>query len=572
MPSLGDVTVVAEASEDAKAIDVQKLGRQRPEVFKSTWMEVAFVVSVVFSLAMADFIISGFQVVLPVLIKPLNIPPEAQTWPSNVLTLVAGAFLFPLGRVADMYGGYVVFHVGLIWFLVFTVLAGFSQNLTMLIVCRALQGLGAAAFMPAGISLLGKTYRPGPRKNFVFSLYGAMAPLGFFVGIIIAGMAEDLLSWRWYFFIGGMLAALFCVGSLLTSPRDYAEARKLDIKMDWWGVCTTVPGLMLFIYAITDSANAPGGWTSPRILVTLILGLTLLGVAVYVEGWVAENPIIPADIFQVQFIKRMLLLLFFTWGCFSIYLYYTNFYIELILGRSPLLTSVYFAPWAGGGVVLALTSGVILHLLPGRVLLLLCGVTQVVAMLMFALMPSRPNYWAWIFVAMVCEAVCNDILWTVSNVFLTTSLPKRRQGLAGAVISVTLFLGGAFFLAIVDVAKAQFVATGVPLKTQYKYIFWIGVGIAAFALAVCAFINIDKAGGDYTVDEKEEQSRKSSTCPSEFASKVPSMANLNAHAHGAAPVVVGEAGEQDQADAQRAADDGLKKDGGSRVVVQEMGV
>ncbi|KAK5988070.1 Efflux pump terJ-like protein [Cladobotryum mycophilum] len=478
-----NVVAITEASEDLPHVtDVDKLGRQRPEVFSSAWMEVAFVISVLFSLGMA-------------------------TWPSNVLTLVAGSFLFPLGRVADMYGGYLVFNGGLIWFTIWTIVAGFSPNFIMLVVCRALQGLGAAAFMPAGISLLGKIYRPGPRKNFIFSLYGAMAPLGFFAGIIVGGMAQHLLSWRWYFFIGGIIAAVFCVGSILTAPKDYAETREMGVKMDWYGVCTTVPGLMLVIYAITDSANAPGGWISPRILTTLILGLIFLGAAVYVEGWVAEAPLIPADIFQVKYIKRML-------------------FIELVLGKSPLLTSVYFAPWAGGGVVLAITSGVILHVIPGRILLVICGVTQVIAVLMFALMPDHPNYWAWIFTAMLAEATCNDILWTVSNVFLTTSLPKRRQGLAGALISVTLFLGGAFFLAIVDVAKAQFIASGMDLKHQYKYVFWIGVGIAGLALLVCFFINLDKADGDYTVDEKEQQNREGSATDVEPVSENVSQTNV----------------------------------------------
>lgn len=169
---------------------------------------------------------------------------------------------------------------------------------------------------------------------------------------------------------------------------------------------------------------------------------------------------------------------------------------------SPLLTATYFAPWAAGGLVLATTSGLILHLLSGKVLIVAAGVSKIIAVLMFAIMPDNPNYWAWIFPAMLCEAACVDVLWTVSNVFLTTSLPKNRQGLAGALISVMLFLGGAFFLAIADVAKQQFVLSGMDLKHQYKNVFWIGVGLAGVALIICIFMDLDKAGGALTVDEK----------------------------------------------------------------------
>ncbi|KAI9158231.1 Drug resistance protein [Paramyrothecium foliicola] len=499
-----DDSTIANDVVDARLQDLEKLGRQRPEVFSSIWMEVAFVSSMLGALAMADYIIGGFQVVLPALIEPLDIPESSQTWPSGVLTLVAGAFLFPLGRLADMYGGYIVFNGGLIWFTLWNMITGFSNSFTMLMLGRAMEGLGAAAFLPAGISVLGKIYRPGPRKNLVFSLYGAIAPMGFFLGIITGGMAQDLMTWRWYFWLGAIITTLCTVGTVLTAPKDYNETRKMGVRMDWLGVCTTVPGMMLVIYAITDSTHATGGWSSPQILVTFCLGLLFLAAAIYVEGWVATAPLIPADIFRVQFMKRMLVCLFLIWGVFSLFLVYSNFFIELVIGHSALLTAAWFAPWAVGGVILSTASGLILHILPGRVLLVITMVAKLLAVLLFALMPRNPNYWAWVFPAMVAECTCVDVLWTVSNVFLTTSLPRNRQGLAGALISITLFLGSAFFLAIAEVAVGQFKKNGLDLKEQYQGVFWIGVGFAAVALLISVFINLGKAGCTLTVDEKLE--------------------------------------------------------------------
>lgn len=144
-----------------------------------------------------------------------------------------------------------------------------------------------------------------------------------------------------------------------------------------------------------------------------------------------------------------------------------------------------------------------MHIFPGRVILIISGVSKVLAVLLFALMPSQPNYWAWVFPAMVCEAACVDVLWTVSNVFMTTSLPQHRQGLAGAVISLTLFLGGAFFLAVADVAKSQFKAAGMGLQGQFKGIFWVGVVVAGMALVDCFFIKLGKAGSAPRVDDEK---------------------------------------------------------------------
>lgn len=265
------------------------------------------------------------MVVLPPLMKPLDIPETAFTWPASVMTLTAGAFILPCGRLADMIGGYAVFHGGLIWFIVWTVATGFSNGFLMLTFLRGMQGIGAAAFLPAGVSLLGRTYRPGPRKNIVFALYGAITPLGFFAGVVIGGMSHMVLTWSWYFWIGAMLTTVCCIGSLLTSPRDYCEARKRGVVMDWWGFCTMVPGLILFIYAITDSRQAKGGWASPQVIVALLLGIAFLAAAVYVEGWKAEKPLVPPAIFKVKYMKRMLLTLFLIWGVFALYLLYACF-------------------------------------------------------------------------------------------------------------------------------------------------------------------------------------------------------------------------------------------------------
>lgn len=195
----------------------------------------------------------------------------------------------------------------------------------MLIMCRAMEGLGAACILPCGISLLGSVYRPGPRKNFVFAMYGAVCPIGFFLGMFMGGLSQQLLSWRWYFWIGAMASALSCITALVSIPIDFAEAKARNLRMDWWGVCTTVPGLLLVVYAITDSANAPSGWANPRIWVTFVAGVLFLLSAVYVEGWVAEMPLVPADIFKVRHMGRMLLCLFVTYGVFAIYLFYANF-------------------------------------------------------------------------------------------------------------------------------------------------------------------------------------------------------------------------------------------------------
>lgn len=224
-----------------------------------------------------------------------------------------------------MYGGHVVYVSGLSWLLVWSLIGGFSTNPAMLIVTRAIAGLGPAACLPASIMLLGKTYRPGPRKNLVFGMYGACAPLGFFFGIIMGGVTAQFLTWRWYFYLGSIVLAVVVLTSIFFVPSDWNEERPAGVKMDYLGLATTVPGLILLVFAITDGAHAPHGWKTPYIIVTFILGVLLLGGAVYVEGWVASQPLLPFDIFKPKYMVRLVIALFFSYGAFGTFLLYSSF-------------------------------------------------------------------------------------------------------------------------------------------------------------------------------------------------------------------------------------------------------
>lgn len=221
-----------------------------------------------------------------------------------------------------MHGGYPVFNAGMLWFSAWSLAAGFMTSPVPFIVCRAMQGLGASAFLPTGIMLLGRVYRPGPRKNFVFGMYGAIAPAGFWAGMIVGGVAAEKLTWRWFFWIGSAASFVAAGVSIVAVPRDKGAP---GVTMDWWGLGTICPGLVLLVFAITQSSGAPKGWGEPYIIASVVLGVLFLIAGWYVEGRVSPDPFLPAEIFKPKCMKQMLIALFLAYGTFGIFLYYSNF-------------------------------------------------------------------------------------------------------------------------------------------------------------------------------------------------------------------------------------------------------
>ncbi|KAI9843358.1 MAG: hypothetical protein M1837_006484 [Sclerophora amabilis] len=482
---------------------IERLGRQRPEKFKSGFAETGFLFSMFMSQILAEYFVSGFNVLLPTLLERFDIPSASATWPASAFSIVVSTFLLGFGRLADMYGGYPVFLFGLVWLMIWSVVAGFSQNEIMLDVCRAMQGLGPAASLPSAMMLMGSIYRPGPRKNLIFSIYGAAAPFGFFVGILFSGIAGQYLDWQWYFWIGAILTLVTTVAAYFSIPSDLEEHRKLGLKMDWLGLALIVAGLTLFIFAITQSSHAPYGWKTPYIIVFLLVGALVLAAATYVEGWVAEAPLLPFDTFRIPRLKAVMIVLFLVNGGLGMFLFYVPLYMQSVMKVSSMQVVVWFIPIVLGGFIIATIGGCVLHLLPGTLLIIIAGGAWVVSPCLFALAPVGSSFWAFTFPSMICFSIGIDLIFNITNIFITTNLPSHRQGLAGALINSVLHLGISFFLGFAEVILTQTARLGAKLSIQA--VFWFQVGVAASAfLILIFFVKIEKASSDLTRDEKAE--------------------------------------------------------------------
>lgn len=397
--------------------------------------------------------------------------------------------LLPMGRLADIYGGHLVFVGGLLWFSLWALITGFSKNYTMLIICRAMQGLGPAAYLPGGVMLMGKLYPPGQRKNLIFALYGAFGPLGFFSGILAGGLTVEYLSWPWYFWVGAVMLGIISGVSILAVPFDYRDRCRGD-TMDWLGTATIVPGLVMVSYALTDSPHTGDSWFTAYIV---IIGMLLLMSAWYVETRRAASPLLPSTLFAPKYIKPLLLANFMSFGSFGLFLFYSSLYIELVLHKSPLTTAMWYIPMIVGGLAIGVVGGFTLHFLPGRVLLVISSLANTVCMLLFALMPEGANYWAWVFPAMVCATVGVDVTFTVSNVFITTNIPTHIQGLAGALINSVFFLSVSFFLGTANIIVAKTADLG--LRESYRAAFWLSFGVALVSFLISPFLKIGSAKG-----------------------------------------------------------------------------
>ena len=180
--------------------------------------------------------------------------------------------------------------------------------------------------------------------------------------------------------------------------------------MDYAGALTIMSGLTLTIFAITQSAHAPLGWQTPYIPICFTLGLLLLFSAVYIETYISLHPLVPPSTFTTPSMTPLLLallLLYGTWGIFSVY---GTLYFQAIMSATPLQVVAWYVPLGVAGLLLSILEGFILHLVPGRILLIISGLGAVGSQLLLALIPlAGGNYWAWIIPATLLSTIGIDL-------------------------------------------------------------------------------------------------------------------------------------------------------------------
>ena len=168
-------------------------------------------------------------------------------WYPAAYALTSGTFMLAFGRVGDLLGHKRLFVWAWGWLSLWSLLAGlsvYSLSAVFFCICRAMQGIAAAALVPSSLALLGTIYRPGPRKNLAFSLFAAGSPVGFTLGGVFSALLAQLTSWPWAFHATTIACVLYGIAGYLFVPNFEAQSSSRSEKQtfDYLGTLTGISG------------------------------------------------------------------------------------------------------------------------------------------------------------------------------------------------------------------------------------------------------------------------------------------------------------------------------------------
>ena len=425
------------------------------------------------------------NVALPSIRQDLGFSETSLVWVVNAYMLTFGGFLLLGGRLGDLYGHRKLFLLGLILFTGASLACGLANTPLILIVARAIQGLGGAVVSAVALSLIMNIFNEPKDRAKAMGVYGFVCAGGGSIGVLLGGLLTNALSWNWIFLVNlpiGLAVYLLCL-KLIPAGKGHAHGEQLDVA----GAVTITVSLMLAVFAIVNGNEA--GWTSAETLGLLAAAVVLLAIFIAIEARIS-TPLMPLGLFRLRNIYTANIVAVLWAAAMFAWFFISALYMQLVLGYTPFQVGLAFLPAnlimaafsLGISAQLVMRFGIRLPMAAG----LLLGAA---GLALFALAPVNGNFMWDVLPGMVLLGLGAGIAFNPMLLAAMSDVEPADSGLASGIVNTAFMMGGALGLAVLASLAAHhtgyLLASGeapvVALNGGYRIAFAFGAVFAVVA-------------------------------------------------------------------------------------------
>ena len=398
-------------------------------LFGGARYKAMFAVALSVLLSVLDYAV--VNVALPSIAHDIHTDASSAIWVVNAYQLASVISLLPLAAMGDRVGHARMCRIGLVLFVIASVLCAVSRTLPELAVARALQGFGGACIMSVNAALVRFIY-PNKELGRGIALNGLVVALGIALGPTVAAGVLSVAGWQWLFLINlplGGAALYFAMTALPATPLIRGE-------FDFIGTALLAAGLGSLIIGLDSFAHNSGltftlvllvvGGVSMVTLVRLQLGRT--------------DPLLPVDLLARPGFRAAFLTGFLGFVASNFFIISMPFNLMNVLHRGPVATGLLITPWPVAIVLVAPFVGRLTDRYPASVLSTVGLCITGLGFFLLRVMPASPSDLdiAW---RIAVAGAGFGLFQPPNNKALITTAPATRTGSASGMISVARLLG-----------------------------------------------------------------------------------------------------------------------------------
>lgn len=430
------------------------------------------------------------NVALPSIRADLGFSETSLVWVVNAYMLTFGGFLLLGGRLGDFYGHRKVFLIGLTLFTVASLACGVANSKDILIVSRAIQGLGGAVVSAVALSLIIDLFTEPNERAKAMGVYGFVCAGGGSIGVLLGGLLTSTLSWHWIFLVNlpiGIAVFMLCMRLLPASPAQ-TDAASHDIA----GAFTITTSLMLAVYAIVNGNEI--GWSSMQTISLLLAAVLLLVTFLVIEQRV-RTPLVPLSLFRLHNLAIANIAAVLWAAAMFAWFFISALYMQLVLGYSAMQVGLAFLPAnlimaafsLGISAKLIMRFGIKLPLITGLLL-------AAIGLALFARMPVAGNFMPDVLPGMLLLGLGAGIAFNPMLLAAMNDVEPSESGLASGIINTSFMMGGALGLAVLASLAAMYtgqqMANGMLATAALNSGYQLAFGIGAIFAVTGAFISV----------------------------------------------------------------------------------
>ncbi|KAJ5798038.1 Major facilitator superfamily domain general substrate transporter [Penicillium pulvis] len=287
-------------------------------------------------------------------------------WYGSAYQLASAAFQPLTGKLYTylrikwtFFAFFFVFELG-------SLLCAIAQSSKMLIVARAIAGLGGSGLLNGGLTMISACL-PKHKRPAAMGMIISIGQLGQALGPLIGGAFTEKVTWRWCFYInlpvGGVVLALLAtldIPDRIAKPDFRTLLRTIITTLDILGFLIFAPAAIMFFLALQYGGNQYA-WNSATVIGLLVgAGFTFL-VFLGWEYYRGDNAMIPLSMLRKRIIWSSCLTMFFITGVLTCGAYYLPIYFQAVQGASPIMSGVYYLPNILLQITMAMLSGVMVQ-------------------------------------------------------------------------------------------------------------------------------------------------------------------------------------------------------------------